>query len=53
VSSCTGAGTEAGGGAATGGGVKGSGDGEDAVKSSLASEEDGRGLIPLVAAEAR
>jgi len=27
--------------------VEGSGDGEDVVKSSLVSEEDGRGLIPL------
>jgi len=44
VSSCTGA--EAGGGA-TGGGVEGSGDEEEVVKSSLVSEEDGRGLVPL------
>ena len=45
MSSCTSARTGAGGGA--GGGVEGSGDGEDVVKSSLVSEEEGRGLMPL------
>jgi len=30
-----------------GGGVEGSGDGEEVVKSSLVREEDGRGLVPL------
>ena len=39
-SSCTGAGVGAGGGAATGGGAEGSGDEEEAVKSSLVSEEE-------------
>lgn len=31
----------------TGGGVEGSGDGEDVVRSSVVREEGGRGLIPL------
>ena len=51
MSSCTGAGSGGGGSGAAGGGVEGSGDGEEVVKSSLVSDEEGRGRMPLCRCE--